>query len=324
MNDVQQNGLPVDTTARYFFLKLGKQNILLDQCLRSDRTNPYAVVFYGRGSWADILGSNECDQQFRDYVDVGAKAASARTTIVVSGWGHMWFYHPAGPVEDGAADPIKYHTEDPPKILRLRPAVRARPWDSVDEPVVNLANVPAVLAGLRASRHLSSGTFRPITQPGNVAALETVLFGHLESGTFAKLIGNGLAGLLRCLGSIELETLVARLLEESGLFVPAFHGGTIPDIDVFVRNDTASDIDVGGVRFPSGTRNGIQVKGVSDRTHTKGAEDFRICLAPQSNGPILGVPWFADCLRVLPKTRGWLRRSLNWLPPEIVDAHLSA
>lgn len=315
-------GLVSEQAMSYFYLKLGKENSLLEYCLKNGPRVPRGIAFFGPKRWKDLYESPDRDPQFRAYVEVGAPERRDQTVIVVSAWGWMWFYQPAGVVEDGDPDPARFGTDDPPKYLPLRPAVRRDGWEFGHEPAISLAKVPAVLAGLRASRHLSSGTFRPISQPGNKAAIEWVLHGGILPATAVALERDGLTGLLRCLGSVELETLIAKLLEEAGLFVPAYRGGCVPDIDLFAHNDGDTPVNAGGITVKPHSACSIQVKAVSDRAHVKGSEDFRVCLAPANQELTFGVPWFAERLATAPKSRTWLRRSLHWLPPAIVDAHL--
>ena len=69
--------------------------------------------------------------------------------------------------------------------------------------------------------------------------------------------------LLECLGSVELETLVAKVFEAAGCFVPAYRGGCIQDLDLFAHNYRAVDIELDGLVVPAGERISIQVKGTS-------------------------------------------------------------
>ena len=60
----------------------------------------------------------------------------------------------------------------------------------------------------------------------------------------------GAAQLLECLGSIELETLVAKLLGGARLPRASAPGGTLPDIDLFAWNDSRKALDLNGLKIP--------------------------------------------------------------------------
>lgn len=59
---------------------------------------------------------------------------------------------------------------------------------------------------------------------------------------------------------LSLETLVARLFEAKGCFVPAHHGGMMKDIDLFAHNDTSKPIRVGPLKIPASRSVSIQIK----------------------------------------------------------------
>ena len=67
-----------------------------------------------------------------------------------------------------------------------------------------------------------------------------------------------LAETLSLLGSVELETLIARIFDEHHFFVPAHHGGTMQDADLFAHNDTSETIKLSNLIVPG--RSSISIK----------------------------------------------------------------
>jgi hypothetical protein len=66
----------------------------------------------------------------------------------------------------------------------------------------------------------------PIKHYGNCKALNFMLTGITpEVDSFEHY--------LRCLSSMEFETLIAKIFEEQGYFVPAYRGGTLRRYDLF-------------------------------------------------------------------------------------------
>jgi hypothetical protein len=113
------------------------------------------------------------------------------------------------------------------------------------------------LAGINSNAYIGRGTFREITHIGNIYAICATLripYPNLDTSKtyFQKLLG--------CLSSVELETLTAKIFEANGCFVPAYRGGTIKDIDLFIHNHSNNSIDLDGLILPSNSRKTIQVK----------------------------------------------------------------
>jgi hypothetical protein len=62
------------------------------------------------------------------------------------------------------------------------------------------------------------------------------------------------------LSSVQFETLIAKLFEEQGCFVPAYRGGATQGIDIIAFNDSENEITVGHIGVPPGSPISIQVK----------------------------------------------------------------
>ena len=238
--------------------------------------------------------------------------------------GHIWILEPAGEMYDLDREQFEAcigacpHKDDVPKIVPVRIAA--------DE---ELTHVPTLLAQLTANRHLSSSTFKEIRDDfGNQVALDHVLFkrGVIDSYPTIQDGTRDLYHLLLCLGGNELIALVARLLEEHGLSVPAPTGGFVKNVDLFVYNDAPREVEVGSPAFgmlripPRRTfRHGaamLQIRSsAADPRPTVNPEvDFLVQLNAEPAEQVLNHAWIADALRHAPQTRRWLGRILRWVP----------
>jgi hypothetical protein len=205
------------------------------------------------------------------------------------------------------------HADDTPKIVPVRVLYRER-----------VTHVPGLVAQITANRHLSSSTFKEISDDfGTVAAIEHVLFkaGIQHSYPSIGPDQRSLFYLLRCLGGNELIHLVARILEEHHLSVPAPTGGFVKNIDIIAYNDMPRPIYLDGVTVPARRhfRSGaitIQVRGiVQDVTPVRSSEeDYVVQINAETAPGVLNHRWFETMLRTAPLTRAWLTRILRWVP----------
>jgi hypothetical protein len=151
----------------------------------------------------DFLNSNCALEQGVWFLECGREPDGK--IIVVAHEGDVWLLRPSGKVEF-VKSTVGYKEEG--GFVKLLPVEILKR--------VSLADVPHVLASIGANRYYSSGCSREISGIGNIRAIQSVL--GLE---IARPTVPGLQAVLECLSSVELETLVARLFEEAGLFVPA-------------------------------------------------------------------------------------------------------
>jgi hypothetical protein len=238
-----------------------------------------------------------------------------RTLIVVMYGGRICLLKPAGAVK---FFPVGCQGGNATCTTKAMPIAKL-----VD---VNLADVPAVLAGLPADQYLSRGTFRPITHWGNLKAIDVVLERHvgIEPTRSAEhwQRDQHAAQLLECLGSTGLETLVARVLEDAGCFVPARTGGVLRDIDLFAHNDSdtpmtisAADQNHGEIRIPARGSITIQVKSWPSGTDKFKSPIVDYLIGLDVKGPgSLSAEWLLKAAVGRPPVRTWLTRSLEWLP----------
>lgn len=185
--------------------------------------------------------------------------------------------------------------------------------------VSSVKDVPPILAGINANRYYSSGTFRKIEDPGNVLALTTLLVKHDAVIARPAIDEPTLARIIDCLSSVQLETLVAKLFEEHGCFVPAYKGGAVKGVDLIARNDTAGLISVGGYCIRSGHTASIQVKLRINSKKRKRLVDSRqidlLVWGIHAEGPSFPQSeWIQSALIQSPQSREWLQKSIGWLP----------
>ena len=89
---------------------------------------------------------------------------------------------------------------------------------------------PYILATMKTNQAFSRDTFRRIDEKkygGNIAAIK-YLIGELNDFKIDPL---------KTLSSVQLETLVAKIFEKNGAFIPAWRGGTLKDTDIIAKFD---------------------------------------------------------------------------------------
>jgi hypothetical protein len=91
-------------------------------------------------------------------------------------------------------------------------------------------DVPYILESMKTNQAFSRNTFTMIDEKkygGNIAAIK-FLIGELNDFKIDPL---------KTLSSVQLETLVAKIFEKNGAFIPAWRGGTLKDIDIIAKFD---------------------------------------------------------------------------------------
>lgn len=169
-------------------------------------------------------------------------------------------------------------------------------------------NIPLILSSMSASAYFYTGTFREISDAGNVVALKCLL------GDCDDDINLDAQGLIRCLSSIELETLVAKIFEAAGCFVPAYMGGVLRDIDIIAKNTTDKDITVFDCLVKGGGAVSVQVKRTSQLTQPPRGCDYLLVGDRHANALLAEV-------RRHPSTDRWFSNLVSWLPRDTLEAH---
>lgn len=269
---------------RFAYAKIGAGNSEFEKYLLQAESK-FIPIYFDRSysNEEDFLCHGGSKKQGQLFFEYGHERDSKY--IIINSRGIINVYKPTGPV---IFRQISASTEADGwvKLLPVELVV-AKPS----------TEVPAVLAGINANRYYSSGTFREITSPGNIAALQFLL-GLQENATGPR----SLLEALNLLGSIEMETLVARILDEQGLFVPAHHGGTMQDIDLFAHNDSDHPINVSGLKVGVNSRIAIQIKTRSNFKYKPVGVDFVICTNGIEKEWQLTCQWLLESIKISPIT----------------------
>lgn len=312
-----------NTEMRYFFVKVGSGNIhaapLLDEL---QLEQPSIAGFFRSVPLQEIIDRVDDDsvrfsRQAIDLYRWSVNEISGYGICVASGV--VWIVEPIGPMYEIERDEFEErvgpttHKDDVPKIVPVKICYRER-----------VTHVPGLVAQLTSNRHLSSSTFKEISDDfGTVIAIEHVLFKAGIQRRYPVITPERrtLYYLLQCLAGNELITLVARILEEYGLSVPAPTGGFVKNIDIIAYNDTPHPIRIDGVVIPGrkSFRPGattFQVKGlVADTTPERSAEvDYIVQINAETGPNILNHRWFETTLRHAERSRNWFARVLRWVP----------
>ena len=302
------------TQVKFYYHKLGTGNehasAWLDDC-----KNPIGeraiVVFFGRSTRKQIHLRKESAEQVRAFYESGEANVREHRLITVVAKGIVWLLQPSGDVIE--REDAEGWSKEQGVLLKILP-VRLVKRKLTKE-------VPHVLASINAHTFLSRGTYREITNWGNQKAICQVAGIEFPKEHW-KPTDRPANQLLECLSSVELETLVARVFEARGCFVPAHRGGVMADIDLFAHNDSTQEIRLGALVIPAKESISIQVKGWNAPPICPSGVDCLIGFDIPHKAPrSYDGDWLLDQVRELPNVRAWLRRSLDWLPEAMFARH---
>jgi hypothetical protein len=301
----------MDVVMKYYNLKIGRSNQLADDWLAGNNPigKPAAVIFFGKCTVQDIIGG-KTGKQAKDFYVSSLPENRDRRLISVIERGKGWIVKPAGDIEE--VDPQQIGIDDQVNIWKIIPV-------SI-ESKFSLKNVPHILAGINSNAYLGRGTYREIPYWGNIKAIHYVLGlpfpdEHLWTGNCTP------KHLLECLSSLELETLIAKILEAAGCFVSAYRGGFIPDIDLFARNTSSDKINLDGFEIPPNERFSVQVKGLNRVKKVADSADYFIGLEVPPSDKSFDAIWIYKQVIRFPLVTKWLRESLSWLPVEFMQKY---
>ena len=267
----------------------------------------------------------DIDKQAIDFYKWSKNELGDDVYSVIVSDGKYWITKPSGDIYEQTASQFRNNRTN---------------YDVKDEDIVKIAevkivssgflkDVPTILSNIGANLNLVLGTFREIDKKniGNLLALDEIM--RKEGIDSKREYDKTILTALRCLGANELETLIAKIFEESGLFVPSYVGGFMKDIDLFVYNDNEKPVKVGDIEFEGNagktvTGKTVQIKSYLGHNNTKVPELIDIYF--QLDGePInshkfrLNHKWIEQVLPELNNTRNWLKRLLNWIPKDLLE-----
>lgn len=278
-----------------------------------------AVVFFGTDTVEKIQETKTPREAF-DFIQRGATSTERNSSLIVTiqnGW--VWIYKPTGRAKNEAV--ISFEVEENGKKKKKTDIPKSFPINILKGFPRKVSEVPLILASMRANQAFSRNTFREINRDkyiGNIAAIQSV----------TQWDRSFKVDPLACLSSIELETLVAKLFESHGCFVPAYKGGFLADVDLFVVPKRRVKLEnlVIEPKKRGEQKWSIQVKLTlghmdkhisewlaSDKKHLLISLDENTFDTHHPNQH-LNREWLRDAVMSTRQTREWLSESLAWLP----------
>jgi hypothetical protein len=173
---------------------------------------------------------------------------------------------------------------------------------------------------MKVNQAFSRNTFTEINKDGvgrykgNIAAIKAVLGESDDDFTVDPL---------DCLSAVEFETLVAKLYEAKGRFVPAYRGGVMKDVDLYVysdRVDVSDGINVESVQLKLSAANSAESLAKwleSDTQNVLISLDTIVpdaLISAHAEGRFIGRKDIRNWINSSPVVKAWLDRSLDWLP----------
>jgi hypothetical protein len=137
----------------------------------------------------------------------------------------IWIYKIAGQIKHESTDVIVQKKRD-----QISEKIVPKYYDIKILETCKIEEAPYILATMKTNQAFSRNTFRMIDEKkyeGNIAAIKS-LIGELNNCKIDPL---------KTLSSVQLETLVVKIFEKNGAFIPAWRGGTFKDIDIIAKFD---------------------------------------------------------------------------------------
>jgi hypothetical protein len=124
-----------------------------------------------------------------------------------------------------------------------------------------------------------------------------------------------------CISSIQFETLIAKIFESDGFFVPAHRGGTLDTVDLFAKKLNK----ILSLQLKIGLRDGAIIEKIKEWLNISENNYLitpEIIASPKlqhysNTGKYLTRKWITQKLETHPKIKDWMDQSLDWLPENI-------
>jgi hypothetical protein len=285
-----------------------------------------APIFYSDLTLQDIRtesvrfnGWGNSRSEIKSFYRIGAAPLSEqRENVFVTideGW--VWIYQVCGEIREAEdekhpAEFLGQKVTGIPKSVPLQLLARK-----------HVKDVPLVLSSMKSNQWMTRGTFREIERErpgsyiGNIAAIQSIL-NRWEDNFFVDP--------LSCISSLEFETLIAKIFEEMGCFVPAYKGGFLRDIDLICK--PTQSVKLHGIELEQASTYAWQLKlqvSKGDKKQIGKLGSFVICLNSDKNldtlfpetdlrARVFGRDWLRSLLSRSPNALNWLEQSLSWLP----------
>ena len=146
-----------------------------------------------------------------EFINLYKENKEAR--IITIGSEKIWIYKIKGQIKNGKIEFDKF---------------RQKYYDIEIIKHSKIEDVPYILASMKSNPAFCRNTFRMIDEKkyeGNIAAIK-FLIGELNDFKIDPL---------KTLSSVQLETLVVKIFEKNGAFIPAWRGGTLKGVDIFAK-----------------------------------------------------------------------------------------
>lgn len=285
---------------RYYYLKIGKGNKDAESCLsgKAYLKKPCAVIYFGKQKIKDLLKGNG-NKQAINFCRESLPEKRKDVFIIIINNGLLWIAQPNSIVKE-----FPDNGQDIPKVIELK----------IVKKEIHLSKIPLILASINANRFISSGTFRQIKKRGNIKAIRMVLNKSIPEKYYTEKYAKS-KYLLECLSSTELETLIAKIFESRGCFVPAYHGGNMKYIDLVIKNNSSKIIDISGIKIKRNAAISIQVKTQINKKE-KYFSDYTISLNDRDAPNHFNADWILQNVRADKNIAKWLKLSLSWLPKD--------
>jgi len=231
----------------------------------------------------------------------------------------IWIYKIIGQIKYESTDETIQKKDD--KISKIVP--KYYDVEIIEE--CETEDAPYILASMKANQAFSRNTFRMIDEKkygGNIAAIK-YLINELNDFKIDPL---------KTLSSVQLETLVVKIFEKNGAFIPAWRGGTLKDIDIIAEFE-GNIPDNLLIKKIEEKKIKIQVK--SQLYNDNKVEDLKKSLANSNNfflitaddephkdlkeyyeKKYLTSKWIKKQIDNYPEIKKWYKKCIKWLPTE--------
>jgi hypothetical protein len=311
---------------RYFFHKLGYGNSDVGKYLGPAQPGESGkiAIFFGESSIEECRAGKK-GRDALEFCLAGDPENRVQTRVVIVAQREIWVLQPSGPVVEG--ERFKGRDRQPDRIKLMPVTVLARKPITV---------IPHLLASMASNAYWSRGTFReigraaPATGGGETwdgwphqLAIELQLPEAIRQLRCPSLKQGAL---LLFLSSVELETVIAKIFEESGCFVPAYRGGNMADIDILAYNDSSNVIRIGDRSLAPGSALAIQVKSWMREPPrvVEGVLSVSLNLHRKDKGKGWDAALLWHLIERSPQTFAWLQRSLAWHPLDLKTQYMES
>jgi len=119
-----------------------------------------------------------------------------------------------------------------------------------------------------------------------------------------------------------MKTLIAKYLEEKGLFVPAYKGGFLRNYDLFCRNTGLADVVLGEIVIKTGGSISVQIKLRLNNDHKNDLEkaDLFFCINSDfEDRKVYDWRYLKSNIIQGGSVDRWLETSLEWVKIKKID-----